>query len=151
MEPRDATVVWFLRYMEWLHMYPYAHDQDGFDCFLNHNGTAPYVPSVEEKFDEQIFRVLSEMRGKKTCYNPKKLKNQTKINQNAPKMPSNFKNRPLGWSWQGTEAVCILWIAGSRAAFYSGWWIRWWSIRSADRPFHWHVRLVEDAGYAKAC
>ena len=50
---------------------------------------------VEEKFGEQIFRVFSEMRGKFSYYNPFFLKNQAKINQNARKMPSKFKNRPL--------------------------------------------------------
>ena len=43
----------------------------------------------------KIFWVLSEMRGKIVYYNPKKSKNHAKVVQNADKMPSKFKNRPL--------------------------------------------------------
>lgn len=43
VEPSDINVVWFLKYIEWLHGYGFSHDQDGFDAFLPHNGSAPYT------------------------------------------------------------------------------------------------------------
>ena len=54
------------------------------------------IMRVEEKFGEQIFRVLSEMRGKILYIDPKiSKKNRIEINPNVGKMFSKFENRAL--------------------------------------------------------
>jgi len=61
-QPTDDNVVFYLRYIEWLHKYLFSHDQDGFDAFLGHSGTAPFVPKVQffEKKMTNIFSFLFE-------------------------------------------------------------------------------------------
>eukprot|EP00927_Polykrikos_kofoidii_P042549 TRINITY_DN36555_c0_g1_i1.p1 TRINITY_DN36555_c0_g1~~TRINITY_DN36555_c0_g1_i1.p1 ORF type:complete len:890 (-),score=114.17 TRINITY_DN36555_c0_g1_i1:105-2774(-) len=41
----ERTLLWALRYIEWMHIYPFGHDQNGWDAFLGHSiKHEPMVP-----------------------------------------------------------------------------------------------------------
>lgn len=43
----DRTLLWALRYIEWMHVYPFGHDQNGWDAFLAHSiRNEPFVPEA---------------------------------------------------------------------------------------------------------
>lgn len=40
----DRSLLWILRFIEWLHIYPYGHCQNGWDAFLTHSIVEPQIP-----------------------------------------------------------------------------------------------------------
>ena len=36
-EASDRTLRWVLSYIRWMHVYPFGHDQNGWDAFLGHS------------------------------------------------------------------------------------------------------------------
>jgi len=42
----DRSLLWVLRYIEWLHWYPFGHDQNGWDAFLRHSIVEPQLPAA---------------------------------------------------------------------------------------------------------
>ncbi|CAE7943046.1 unnamed protein product [Symbiodinium necroappetens] len=53
----DRTLMWVLSYIRWMHVYPFGHDQNGWDAFLGHS--IKFEPSVPAKVNANItLRVL---------------------------------------------------------------------------------------------
>jgi len=57
----DRALLWMLQYIQWLHWYPFGHDQNGWDAFLGHSIVEPQLPAALQTDPElnTSYRVLS--------------------------------------------------------------------------------------------